>query len=53
MQRMDVTAKQVVDAVHKLNRRPRKCLGFKTPYEVFEQMTGIPEKKLTGYALMT
>ena len=53
MQLIDVTVKQVFDAVHKLNRRPRKCLGFKTPYEMFEQMTGISEKKLTGYALMT
>jgi hypothetical protein len=44
---------QVFDAVHKLNSRSRKCLGFKTPYEVFEEFTGISEKRLIGYALMT
>lgn len=27
--------------------------GYKTPYEVFEELTGIKEKTLTGYALMT
>jgi IS30 family transposase len=53
MELIDVTAKQVFDAVHKLNSRPRICLGFKTPYEVFEELTGITEKRLTGYALMT
>jgi len=35
----DVSIKQVFQAVHKLNNRPRKCLGFKTPYEVFQQLT--------------
>ena len=53
MELIGVTAKQVFKAVHKLNSRPRKCLGFKTPYEVFEELTGITEKRLTGYALMT
>jgi IS30 family transposase len=53
MELIDVTAKQVFEAVHKLNSRPRKCLGFKTPYEVFEELTGIKEKTLTGYALIT
>jgi IS30 family transposase len=23
-----------------LNNRPRKCLGYKTPFEVFAKMTG-------------
>jgi len=23
-----------------MNNRPRKCLGLKTPFEVFAQMTG-------------
>ncbi len=27
--------------------------NFKTPYEVFEELTGIKEKTLTGYALIT
>jgi len=53
MELIDVTKKQVIDAVHKLNSRPRKCLEFKTPYEVFEELTNINEKTLTGYALMT
>lgn len=53
MELIDVTTKQVFDAVHKLNSRPRKCLGFKTPYEVFEELTGIKEKTLTDYALIT
>lgn len=26
---------QVQEAVHRLNHRPRKCLGWKTPHEVF------------------
>jgi hypothetical protein len=44
---------EVFDAVHKLNNRPRKCLGYNPPYEVFEELTGISQKRLTGYALMT
>jgi len=48
-----VTKKEVLEAIHKLTRRPRKCLGFKTPYEVFEELTSIDEKTLIGYALMT
>ena len=53
MELVDVTKKQVFDAVHKLNSRPRKCLGYKTPYEVFEELTAINQKTLLGYALMT
>lgn len=53
MELISVTTKQVLDAVHKLNSRPRKCLGFKTPYEAFEELTNINEKTITGYALMT
>jgi IS30 family transposase len=29
------TAKDIKFAIHRLNHRPRKCLGFKTPHEVF------------------
>jgi transposase, IS30 family len=32
MELVKVSTKQVLDAVHKLNSRPRKCLGYKTPY---------------------
>ena len=53
MELIDVTKKQVYRAVHKLNSRPRKCLAYKTPYEVFEELTGITKKTLMGYALMT
>ena len=53
MELLDVTAQQVVSAVDKLNSRPRKCLNFKTPYEVFEKLTGIDVRKIMGYALMT
>lgn len=53
MELTDVTKKEVYDAVHKLNSRPRKCLGYKTPYEVFEELTGITQQELTGHALMT
>jgi len=30
-----ITPDQVAFAMHRLNHRPRKCLGFKTPHEVF------------------
>ncbi|WGZ93011.1 MAG: IS30 family transposase [Candidatus Thiothrix putei] len=50
---LDVTTRQVLEAVHKLNNRPRKCLGFKTPYEVFRELSGIEAEKLVGYALIT
>ncbi len=50
---LDVTAQQVLDAVHKLNSRPRKCLEFRTPYEVFRELSGIDVEKLVGYALIT
>ena len=53
MELVNVTSKEVFDAVHKLNSRPRKCLGYKTPYEVFEELTGINKEVLTGHALMT
>jgi len=54
MELLDVTKKQVMDAVDKLNNRPRKCLGFKTPYEVFQELTGITrEKILRSVALIT
>jgi IS30 family transposase len=30
-----ITANDTAFAMHRLNHRPRKCLGFKTPHEVF------------------
>ena len=53
MELVDVTAEQVLEAIHKLNTRPRKCLGFKTPVEVFLELTDIKIHDLSGYALMT
>lgn len=31
----DVTSEEIKKVEHWLNHRPRKCLGFKTPYEVY------------------
>ncbi|MEN8130142.1 MAG: IS30 family transposase [Pseudomonadota bacterium] len=53
MELVEVSMKQVFEAVDKLNSRPRKCLGFKTPYEAFEELTGVNIKNLMGYALIT
>jgi len=50
---LNVTTQQVLEAVHKLNSRPRKCLGFKTPYDVFQELSGVDAEKLVGYALIT
>ena len=50
---LDVTLRQVLSAVDKLNSRPRKCLNFQTPYEVFEKLTGVDVRKIMGYALIT
>lgn len=32
---------QIAEIEHKLNSRPRKCLDFRTPFEVFDQLTGV------------
>ncbi|VAW47975.1 Mobile element protein [hydrothermal vent metagenome] len=53
MELIDISISQVIEAVHKLNSRPRKCLGFKTPYESFKEATGLNVHNLIGYALMT
>ncbi len=53
MELVDISVKQVIEAVDRLNSRPRKCLKFKTPYEVFEKLTGVNVRKLMGYALIT
>ena len=49
----DITVRQVLNAVDRLNSRPRKCLKFQTPYEVFEKLTGVDVRKIMGYALIT
>lgn len=50
---LEVTRQQVLEAVHKLNTRPRKCLGFKTPAEVFIERTQWTKQDLIGYALIS
>lgn len=30
-----ITKNDIALAMHRLNHRPRKCLGFRTPHEVF------------------
>jgi len=39
---LKVTKSQVDDAVHLLNHRPRKCLGYRTPHEVFYNLPVTP-----------
>ena len=35
-----ITMEQIREAVHRLNHRPRKCLNYRTPHEVFSQSRG-------------
>ena len=51
MELIDIPVSAVCAEVDKLNNRPRKCLGFRTPYEVFENLAGINIKKLCTYDL--
>ena len=41
----NVTEKEVWEATEKLNHRPRKCLGYKTPWEAFFELTKKQNKK--------
>lgn len=43
---VNIAYNEVKIAVNKLNSRPRKCLGFKTPYQVFLEMTGVDARQL-------
>ncbi len=55
-EQVNVALKQIVEAVEavdKLNSRLRRCLGFKIPYEVFEELTVVKIGNLRVYALMT
>jgi IS30 family transposase len=38
MNLLKLTVHEVNDAVYLLNHRPRKCLGYRTPHEVFYQL---------------
>ncbi len=47
-----VTTKEVFDAVDKINHRPRKCLEYKTPWQVFLELTKENPIFSTNVALM-
>jgi IS30 family transposase len=32
-----ITARDIELTMHRLNHRPRKCLGYRTPHEVFTE----------------
>ena len=51
MELVNITDEQVLAAVEKLNHRPRKVLGFRTPYEVFFGVTVRYTKQALGVAL--
>jgi len=53
MQLHKISIEQVFEVVYKLNNRPRKCLGFKTPYEVFQLFTGVDAKQFMAVALIS
>lgn len=51
---LDKVEKQDVDnAISELNHRPRKTLGYRTPWEVFKELAGWNDKDWPGVALMT
>lgn len=37
---LEVSKSELDKAVHMLNHRPRKCLNYQTPFEVFNRITG-------------
>ncbi len=41
-----ITKNDIAHAMHRLNHRPRKCLGFKTPHEVFMQQLHSPHNSV-------
>lgn len=43
-----ITEKELQNAILMLNNRPRKCLGYKTPYEVFHDLDILPLKSIIG-----
>ena len=43
-----VTEQELQAAIFKLNHRPRKCLGYKTPFEVFYNLDILPLKTIFG-----
>ena len=53
MELTDITEKQVLEAVERINHRPRKVLGFKTPHEVFFGVKLLYTKQPLAVALRT
>ena len=47
-----VTEKELFKATDLMNNRPRKCLGYKTPWEVFSRAMGIDHNINPSVALM-
>ena len=47
-----VTEKELFKATDLMNNRPRKCLGYKTPWEVFFRVMGIDHNINPSVALM-
>lgn len=43
-----ITEQELQKAIFMLNNRPRKCLGYKTPYEVFHNLDILPLKSIFG-----
>ena len=48
-----VTEKELFNATDLMNNRPRKCLGYKTPWEVFSHALGIDHNINPSVALMS
>lgn len=46
MKLVNIAKRKVFDAIDRLNSRPRKCLGYKTPYEVFMELSGLDARIL-------
>lgn len=46
-----VTEADVFHSMHQLNNRPRKRLGYKTPIEVFTELTGMKYSLATGFTI--
>lgn len=46
---LDVTPRQVLETVHKLGNKPKKCLCPRMSYEVSHELSSIDTEKLVGY----
>ena len=53
MELHNVSLSQTIKVVNLINLRPRKCLGYKTPVEVFKELTGVTLIFNSDGALMT